>query len=326
MNSSASRSRPGIRPLALSAAIPLLLAVVALLGCDSLTTEKAADLPTAGMVGYWTLDEHEGTRASDESGRGHQGALHGSARWSPDSGRFGGAIEFEEGSYVGISGGEAFDLTDAVTLSLWFKVDTFLLPWQTLIAKGSAWGIHRYKSTSYLAFQCLGLGSVQSQSEVADGQWHHVAGVFNGHRILLYLDGKLEATLPVSGQLSLNASDVHLGDNPKIPGRQFIGALDDVLIYQRALGPQEIAALRRERAFQGSDQIAPELSLSRIRLRGKVFDASGVSAFLVNDQPVSLTPDGTWEVEVQLPLQEQDIRVYSTDSLGNSSNSEWTLR
>ena len=326
MNSSAPRHERLFPLLGLAPWTAGLLAWLALAGCDRLLTEKSANLPQEGVVGHWALDEHDGTEAGDQSGHGHRGQLHGNARWSPGSGRFDGAVEFEDGSFVDIASSEAFDLTNALTLALWFKVDTFQLPWQTLVAKGSAWSIQRYKNTSQLAFQCLGLGSVQTRSEVADGQWHHVAGVFNGHRLLLYLDGVLEAALPVTGQISLNASNIHLGDNPKIPGRQFLGSLDDVLIYQRALGPLEIAVLRRERSFQEPDRTAPQLDFSSVRLRGKVFDASGVSSFRINDRDVLLTPDGTWEVEVALPLQEQDIRIHASDSLGNASDSEWTLR
>ena len=47
---------------------------------------------SAGLVGYWRLDEGSGTIAYDSSGNGHDGELIGNPEWV--TGYFGGGLEF----------------------------------------------------------------------------------------------------------------------------------------------------------------------------------------------------------------------------------------
>jgi hypothetical protein len=77
------------------------------------------------------------------------------------------------------------------------------------------------------------------------GQWHHVAYTFDGQTHVLYADG---ARVGSNGTLRLkNASttEVFLGTyHPTLmPIERFGGRIDDVRIYDRALGAAQIAAL-----------------------------------------------------------------------------------
>jgi hypothetical protein len=48
----------------------------------------------AELVGWWKLDETEGTEAWDSSGNELHGEVIGGTKWIPN-GRFGGALEFD---------------------------------------------------------------------------------------------------------------------------------------------------------------------------------------------------------------------------------------
>ncbi len=78
---------------------------------------------------------------------------------------------------------------------------------------------------------------------VNDGMWHHVAGVYDGWRIALFVDGQLDASCEASGQMQVNDYPVVIGDNAEKRGRQWNGLIDDVRIYSYALSPDEITAL-----------------------------------------------------------------------------------
>ncbi|MDW7696045.1 LamG-like jellyroll fold domain-containing protein, partial [Flammeovirgaceae bacterium SG7u.132] len=86
---------------------------------------------------------------------------------------------------------------------------------------------------------------------VALDTWVHVAAVFNNGRLSLYLDGEEEAVNPNTGYSDVsahsnaaglgatNGSSNAFGDN----GSFYQGLLDDVRIYRKALGTEEIQKL-----------------------------------------------------------------------------------
>ena len=73
-----------------------------------------------------------------------------------------------------------------------------------------------------------------------DGGWHHLAAVWDGKIIYLYIDGKETRVTPCAGELGTNVRDVYIGS--RNGGERFlIATVDEVRIYNRALTPEEIA-------------------------------------------------------------------------------------
>ena len=70
------------------------------------------------------------------------------------------------------------------------------------------------------------------------GQWYYLTGVINQKKQLLYLDGKGELETQRPGPLQTNGGTEteigHAGDGG------FVGLIDEVTIYNRALSQQEI--------------------------------------------------------------------------------------
>ena len=86
------------------------------------------------------------------------------------------------------------------------------------------------------------------------GEWHHIAGVYDGARVQLYLDGEaLGIPVPATGQVSpmLANSFVAIGSadgrtvcsSECIGTRYFKGLIDEVDFFNRALSASEIAAI-----------------------------------------------------------------------------------
>jgi hypothetical protein len=85
-----------------------------------------------------------------------------------------------------------------------------------------------------------------AEGEYNDGGWHHVAGVWEGEEIRLYVDGMFHSKRPADGDLVYEQKAPfrigHLG-GPDPAQYHFNGAIDDVLIHGRALTAESIATL-----------------------------------------------------------------------------------
>jgi hypothetical protein len=202
------------------------------------------------MLGWWRFDEQSGDTVADASGNGNNGIVTGSPQWRPSAGRIGGALLLKNGS-VRITEEAPFDITDAITISVWTRIDTFDKWWQALVTKGdSSWRLHKSDDRNSLEFACNGLQSpgegaacAKGNRIISDGRWHHIVATYDGSRVALYVDGELDASCPASGRLQTNDYPVCIGDNAEQSGRYWNGWIDDVRIYSYALNEAEITAL-----------------------------------------------------------------------------------
>jgi len=206
------------------------------------------------LVGWWKFDEGKGTSAADSSGYGHAGTLMGNPKWQPTDGKVGGALELDgDGDYVNLGKGPDFDLAEQITIAAWIKVNRFDKEWQAIIAKGdSAWRMQRVEQTDSLEFACSGLavpgtewGGIHGKISVNDGQWHHAAGVYDGSKLYLYVDGKLDVSSNASGDINANDHPVYIGENAEQTGRFWNGLIDDVRIYNYAISGEQITSLSK---------------------------------------------------------------------------------
>ena len=238
-----------------------------------------AETPSSASLVAWY--EFEGD-TTDSSGNGNDGTLHGTVSFvSGVEGDY--AIDLGGfGDYMSIPGsnapGGAFDFNDVITVTAWIQVSALDKWFQTVISKGdSSWRLARYQDQDRLEFSCTGVaggfdplyGNVFGTRGVDDGLWHHVAGVYDGSRIYLYVDGIIDASAEATGLMNNNTFDVYIGANEEASERDWNGLIDDVRIYNRALSHGEIVGLMGEpEVYQPVISVAnlydeePELSKS----------------------------------------------------------------
>ncbi|MEX0642954.1 MAG: LamG domain-containing protein [Pirellulales bacterium] len=204
----------------------------------------------AQLRGHWRLQETAGTTAVDTSSFGNNGTYTNSPALAtstavPADGAI--SAKFDgNNDYVAIPNESNFDFTGAMSVACWIKVDTFDVDSQAIVTKGnSAWRLTRSGTTNFLRFSCSGLStnSVASTVSVNDGQWHHVAGVYTGSQLRIYIDGALNNSVNSSGSISTNSSTVDIGRNSGSSGREFDGAIYNVVIYNGALDLASIQAM-----------------------------------------------------------------------------------
>jgi hypothetical protein len=205
---------------------------------------------TGRLVAHWKFDDGSGNIAADSSGNGHNGTLVGDTSWV--DGIDGAALAFDgDGDYVDIGKSPDFDIENQITVSAWIKVNAFDRNWQAIVAKGDrAWRLQRNVGEGTLEFACSGLvvpgtdwGQIFGSTNVNDGHWHHVAGVYDEEKIYLYIDGSLDASAEAPGKIRVNDQPVYIGENSQTPNRFWNGLIDDVRIYSSALSPAEISEI-----------------------------------------------------------------------------------
>jgi len=207
---------------------------------------SAADAADPDLVGYWKFDETSGTTAQDATGNGNDGTLNGDPQWV--AGMLGGALEFDgEGDYVDIGNDPIFNITGQITVACWIKVSQFTDSWQAIFTMGDdSWRLQRQTTTDNLCWACTGVTGtpgdwwLYGDVNVNDGEWHHTAGVYDGSKYYLYVDGELDAFKDTSGTMSISSYPVMIGANAQQSGREFEGIIDDVRVYKRALTDTEI--------------------------------------------------------------------------------------
>ena len=205
-----------------------------------------------GLVLYLPFDKPDDNGVvHDESGAGNDGLVVG-AQWVHD-GKFGGAYQFHITNLTDriiIPNSDTLN-PDYITVAAWIKAadkDGF---WNRIVDKDwrSAYclDLGGEGARGKLQFE-LSAGNTGSDRALDDGQWHHVAGTYDGKTICCYIDGvERGRVVKNSGPLKKNTWDLCIGNSEVDYGTgeflAFDGLVDEVRIYNRALSVEEIKAL-----------------------------------------------------------------------------------
>ncbi len=156
------------------------------------------------------------------------------------------ALQFQGGAQKALVDDEsAFDFAGAFTLEAWIKIDAFDSQWQAILTKGDAWGITRNKNSGSLAFRTKSGNKVDDLTgtvSVNDGNWHHVAAVYDGNEKHLYIDGQLDVAETWAKTLVINNIPLTLANNEEDTGVGFKGCVDAVRVWSDARSASEIGA------------------------------------------------------------------------------------
>jgi hypothetical protein len=132
-----------------------------------------------------------------------------------------------------------FNFSGPFTVTAWIRTTNLTHTWQAIVTKGdSAWRLHRYNNSHVVSFGTSGFANVDlaGVTPVDDGNWHHVAGVYDGlGNKYLYIDGALDASTNVSGALGSNNFALAIGENAEQTGRVWNGEIDEVRIWDAGL-------------------------------------------------------------------------------------------
>ena len=117
-----------------------------------------------------------------------------------------------------------------------------------------AWEIRIRDSRLWMDSNNSKQGTASGNAKVSKGVWQHGAIVFNRGNISFYLTGELDTSQKVSFRRFKTFDDgIKIGEREySNADNDFKGAIDDILIYSRALKADEISSLFNGRGFFSS--------------------------------------------------------------------------
>lgn len=214
----------------------------------------------SGIVSWWTGD----ATADDIVGDNH-GTLLGNTTFG--AGVVGDAFYFDGSKNTGVMIGDEpeFEQVGALTLEAWVCTTDPTAGHAILMKAYSfdfgnkpSWLLRKYwdANDGTIGFN-VGTDrkdmraeeELRSTTSIADGQFHHVVGTYDGAQLRLYVDAQLEDTRGLTGTVRNGADLLVIGNyGGRSNGSQgpqdtysFMGAIDEARFYDRALTDTEIA-------------------------------------------------------------------------------------
>ncbi|HRZ13566.1 MAG TPA: LamG domain-containing protein, partial [Kiritimatiellia bacterium] len=216
------------------------------------------------MIGWWQLDEAGGTNVWDVSGHNHHGGLQYTNGGERIAGLVSNALYFAPGSGARVNYGYSSTLNatgQALTICMWYKPCSVTANYnQVILSKGSDTAPNYYIGAQWgntITFKITVVGGTsyytQGQAPLTQtytDNWTHIAGVYDGAKIHLYLNGVDVTNAPASGDLATNSGATVLGHY--ISDYNIRGRIDDIRIFRTAYASNEIAWVME--AGEDSDQ------------------------------------------------------------------------
>jgi hypothetical protein len=243
----------------------LILLCATFTATEGLSQEPRAerkDVPAAmeaqlakGLLGHWRLNEMGGSIAHDSSGLDNHGTIRRQEReavngvWEKPDGAQALSFDGTERYAVIVPHSEKHNLRAPLSVAAWIWVDDYR-------NHNSAFFHKERGFQGGVALHVMADGKPQFNIQSKDGgeqvlgpapvpkrQWHHVAGVYDGDTLMLFLDGKLVASQPLKTILEITEARLAIGTS--IPRYSFAGKLREVRLYKRALSEEEVDTLMR---------------------------------------------------------------------------------
>jgi len=202
-------------------------------------------VPQEGLLGYWTGDGD----ALDHSGNGNDGVFWGNGSYAP--GVNGQAFQFRSHSGVDIPNRSYWRMASDASYAFWVRTDqasAWNAEW-TFICQdaGPGTGVVKWVLAArpeYIQVHTNGYpGGILVNWPVLlqVGVWTHVAVVKHNSEYTLYRNGIEFARTTNSDPFPVVNAPLRLGYGEEI--LQLVGAMDDVVFYNRALTANEVQGL-----------------------------------------------------------------------------------
>ena len=209
--------------------------------------------PDDSLILSLSFDEISDRRVKDHSQYGNDGELVGNPTLV--EGKFGKALKFNGRSdWIEIPHDDSLTVDKSFTVMAWIKTLRHRGPrgalWQSIVAKGNDVRSYSFYTCSLTKGLHLSVGRAKGGSSVQHillNRWQHVAvQVDNGiHRY--WINGKLDTEYPVEATLpgqadtaSVRVGNSHDAKPAQAPDRHFLGLIDELHIWNRALSHDEI--------------------------------------------------------------------------------------
>ena len=197
------------------------------------------------LVAYYPFNGN----ANDESGNENNGTVYGATLTEDRYESPASAYNFDgDNDSINVPDDSSLDIIRQISLSAWiFPTEQKT---QFIIRKGPEvnppppYGLS-LSGTGDIIFELSPdseFTQVRKQGYDLD-QWTFIVGTYDGTTMKLYVNGNLENSETIPGNLNENGSPLLIGTRLNLPADTFAGKLDDISVYNRALAEAEIEQL-----------------------------------------------------------------------------------
>jgi hypothetical protein len=206
----------------------------------------------SALVAHWPFDEISDSILLDASNNGNTAYIHTAIR---SSGITGGALSFDgKSDYAYALNSASLCITSQITIECWVnlrQIEPVSGSGQTIIRKEKAYaiGIGSGGKVGLQICDPVGVwhgGWTLSQQSVTASQWYHIAGVWDGHALKIYVNGMEDPAVfsyngpgPSATKYTYNA---YIGQFFESKYENLNGTLDELKIYNHALSQDSILA------------------------------------------------------------------------------------
>ncbi len=207
-----------------------------------------------GLIVYFSFDEAKGGIVKDETGGGNDGNLDNAKISTNEAVHGNGSLECGEGnSSMTVDTFKELEEYQDNTFLFWLNfIEGNDGNWNQIVAKkapGSdrspgistctnTLNIHWRFNPGNQGTECAGPDGEGDQFET--GNWHHLAGVKNGAKLIFYVDGKEIQENAVPEEHLQGGEKLYIGKTGYSAARFYI---DDLYVYNRALSGKEVVSV-----------------------------------------------------------------------------------
>ncbi len=219
--------------------------------------------PTAtygGTLGLWKFD---GFTLADSSGNGNNGDAVNGGAYSPGYPEYY-SLQLKSGksAYVNVPTSPTIDLTTPFTVEAWVKPSSVTSAqgqaiverynWLTTDDGGFALRLTAAGTVLFGIVRQANVYNLVTGATVLSAGWHHVAGVYDGSQLRVFLDGRLDGTLATTLQPASGTTSLKIGVRGNDYGIPFAGVIDEVRLTAGALYTGKFIPDRHPAAIAGS--------------------------------------------------------------------------
>lgn len=141
-----------------------------------------------------------------------------------------------------------FNITNSITIEAWVNTSNGTTEQYITAKNNDSWflaidgGFGAPGKASFYLNNVAPIGWLYSTTTISDGNWHHIAGTYDGTVMKIYVDGVLENQSIRSGTISTGSNAVEIGSRGG--ALNWDGAIDEVRIWNGARTQCQIQSFR----------------------------------------------------------------------------------
>lgn len=235
---------------------PILFILLSLAVIFVYANVAEAQMVEEGLIAYWPLDKDtiDGKDVEDVIGK-NEGVLTGNPK--DVAGKVGEALQFDGNNSVDIEGTDDlnFNGMDEMTVMAWINASDDEDPVAGVVANpggccgtivaqrdANGWALRYDGRNPGAEIEFIVCPNWQGDGgfgvpKMKKGEWHHLAAIVDQTNVYIYLDGEEAMKGAFAGPMNPISSETEIGH---ASDGGFMGIIDEVAIYNRALDANEI--------------------------------------------------------------------------------------